>query len=134
MKLAPAIEGFIQYKQALGNLYTRIGQRPEGFSQKDRKYRAGRLSQAYIARRSCQSKAAQLRTIGSIGTRCSTASSVMQPAAVTCSIECSPPRCLIDRCASFPIFIRPKISVSCWVFPIRITRGHVHCRPTPCAP
>ena len=133
MKLAPAIEGFIQYKQALGNLYTGSANVLKAFL-KRQEISSWTLSQAYIARRSCQSKAAQLRTIGSIGTRCSTASSVMQPAAVTCSIECSPPRCLIDRCASFPIFIRPKISVSCWVYPIRITRGHVHCRPTPCAP
>ena len=130
MKLAPAIEEFIQYKQALGNSYTSPARDPEGISQENRKSRIRCTHSATRRRISAQSMAPQLRMPGFIGTGHSAAFSASPRAVVTCNIEYFPHRSLIARRSSFPIFIRLKISVGCWECLIRTTRRHALCRQT----
>ena len=132
MKLAPAIEEFIQYKQALGSPYTTPSRVLKAFLRKTGNVEFDELT-AQHAEAFLPVQGRQLRAPGFIGIRLSAVSSVTQLAVVTCNIEYFPPQSLIDHRVSFPTFIQLKISVGCWEFLIRTTRQHAPCPQTPCA-
>lgn len=132
MKLALAVDEFIRYKQALGNLYTGSANILRAFLRRTGNLELDALTTQH-AEAFLQLMVGRLRATGFIVTRCSVASSVLQPAAAICSSECSPRRCLIGRPASCPTFIRLKMSADCWRFQIPTTRWTAPCRRTPCA-
>ena len=100
MKLASAIEDFIQYKQALGNLYIGSANILKAFVRK-----TGNLELEAITSAHCQAflpvKSGTVTAFGSRSTPHSTVFSATQPSADIYSIEFSPLPCQNARRASF---------------------------------